>query len=247
MSHEARAPGGEPGDEELVRLLDGEVDPAGRERLLARLAADPAAAERLAALERNALRLRRFLADEDAHLAARARAPRPRPAPRAAPWLRAAAAVVLLLAGALAAPPLWAWLSGRPGGARPEAPAGAPAAAGAPAPAAPAGEAPVVRFVPVGGRMEVELASAPAGGALELRTVEGAEASAQVVGASEAVVVLREGVRVLNAAGGSARYRVSVPAHVTEVRVRVGGRDAGSFRVGAGSPRAWTVPLGTSP
>lgn len=105
----------------------------------------------------------------------------------------------------------------------------------------------MVRFVPVGGVLEVELAHAPAGGALELRVVEGAEASAQVVGVAEAVVVLRGGVRVLNSAGSTARYRVAVPEHVTEVRVRVGGGEARSFPVDAGSPRAWTVQLGAAP
>jgi hypothetical protein len=230
-------------DGDMVRLLDGEMDPGERARLEAHAAGCEACASRLRQLRRRSARLSGILLASDPEAPpAPAEAPdeltlrrirrdreaRTAPAPR--PWLRAAAVVALLLAAGVVASPLRAvvaeWLRTRweriaAPDARPAAP---PAEAPAAAPAEPAGSGARVQFTPQGTTFTLEVATPQAGGAVEVRRAAGASATAEQTGGGEQadLLVLPAGVRIRNAPGATADYRVTVPASVRTVRVRVG-------------------------
>ncbi|HEU0077504.1 MAG TPA: hypothetical protein VFQ76_07625, partial [Longimicrobiaceae bacterium] len=71
----------------------------------------------------------------------------------------------------------------------------------------------------------LEVAAPQAAGAVEVRRAAGSAATAEQTGGGEQaeLLVLPSGVRIRNAPGATADYRVTVPASVRTVRVRVGG------------------------
>ena len=109
-------------DAELIRYLDGELRGADRSELDARLAATPAAAERLAALRQRSARLAGLIGTADPNELETQRSARAiraqvekaertqRWLPRMSPALRAAAVITLLLGFGLAVPPVRAWM-----------------------------------------------------------------------------------------------------------------------------------------
>lgn len=230
-------------DGDLVRLLDGELDAEERARVEAHAAGCEACAARLRRLRRRSARLSGILLASDPQAppapvqapdelalrrASRDRQAHSAPAPR--PWLRVAAVVVLLLAAGVVASPLRAvvaeWL--RTQWERIAAPgAGAPAPA-AEAPAAPAPErSPAgarVQFTPQGTTFTLDVAVPQGAGSVEVRRAAGTSATAEQTGggAQAELLVLPSGVRIRNAPGATADYRVTVPASVRTVRVRVG-------------------------
>ncbi|HEX8696096.1 MAG TPA: hypothetical protein VF746_27010 [Longimicrobium sp.] len=229
--------GAHPDDGVLLRLLDGEEDAPGAGE---HVAACAACRERLDALRRRGARLAAVLARADFPVPDSAPAvpspdarviPLRRPERSAAmrPWLRAAAVVALLLGiGVLATPArarVAAWVSERWGevfGRQAGAPAPAPPSAPAPAPAA-APAAASVRFVPAGSTFTVEVEHAQGAGGLTLVRVAGENATAEVAAGEAELLVLPAGLRIRNAAGSAAEYRVGVPAGVRRVTVRVAG------------------------
>lgn len=144
-------------------------------------------------------------------------APRRRPAePRVRPWLQAAA-VLVLLAGALATvPPVRAWVLDRVAPLLTSDPA--PAGTAAPATVDPQ----VVRFVPDAGPFVLTLDD-PANATLRLGRASGAEAVLRAESRSEPVVSAT-GVRVAGTGGGG-EYELSLPPQTTGVRLRLGGRE----------------------
>ncbi|MBI4520571.1 MAG: hypothetical protein HY701_07015 [Gemmatimonadetes bacterium] len=232
-------------DAELIRYLDGELEDAESEALSARLAAEPVLSERLDTLRRRAARLSALLAEADptdievhrsatAILAALRESSRQRAVPAARqPWfrrapvaMRIAAAITLLLGLALAVPPARAWVVER---VRDVAEALGLTSAAAPVPEAspdvsaaqPVGAEVGVTFAVRPGTFEVQV-SQPVG-TLILRRGEGATGSAEASGVpGVSFVVLPGGLRIEGPASASATYLVTLPAEVTNVRVRIG-------------------------
>ena len=81
-----------------------------------------------------------------------------------------------------------------------------------------------VRFTPTGPELSIEFATAPDEGRVELRVGDGPTTVVEVLGgvAEAELLVLPTGVRVLNAPGAGASYRVTVPSTVRVVRIAVG-------------------------
>jgi hypothetical protein len=171
-----------------------------------------------------------------------------RPADRR--WLRAAAAVLFLVAAAAMATPARAWIAEwlgerwaalTQGTPEPDRPTPAPA----PAPTVPV-QTPSsarVRFVPAGSELLVDVAHRQAAGAITLVAVDGEAAGAEVLGTDAVdLLVVPAGVRIRNESATSAGYRVTVPPGVRRVRLRVGGavRVVARGEIGAGG---WTMPL----
>jgi hypothetical protein len=163
------------------------------------------------------------------------------------PWLRAAAIVLLVLGVGVLATPARAWVAALVaelfGGGDPapvETPAPAPAVESAPETQA----ASRVEFVPAGSTFSIDVANAQAAGGLTLQRAAGETAVAEIVGAGSAdFLVLPSGLRIQNAAGASAEYRVSVPAGVRRVPVRVGGREMATVDVREIGPEGRRIGL----
>jgi hypothetical protein len=201
-------------DGALVRYLDEECDGDEQAAVRGHVTGCDACAGRLAEFERRSRTLKVALRDSD----------RPargaRPVPR--PGLRAAAAVLVLLAIGGAVRPVRAWVLERAealwtaltGGSEPVAPVGS---------VAPAQTA--VSFVPADGPFTIELAGRQSAGTLSLEAVPGDTARATVLGGSgaESLVVLPGGLRIVNPPASTARYRIALPVRLGPVRVMVGG------------------------
>jgi hypothetical protein len=102
-----------------------------------------------------------------------------------------------------------------------------------------------VQFTPQGTTFTLDVAVPQGAGSVEIHRAAGASATAEQTGGGEQaeLLVLPSGVRIRNAPGATADYRVTVPASVRTVRVRVGeGREtvltaeevAAGARVGLG-------------
>jgi hypothetical protein len=144
---------------------------------------------------------------------------------RGTPWLRAAAAI-LLLAGPLAAiPPLRDWVGERLGLAPAAEPSAAPRtpATNAAADVGPAATA--LRFVPAPGTFHFDMDALPGGGTLTLGRGAGSEAVLEVLGSGAAggVTVSDGGVRVRGGDGEATSYVLRVPAGTDAVVLRVAG------------------------
>jgi hypothetical protein len=199
-------------DGTLIRVLDRECEPDELAEARGHLDACDDCAGRLARFRQqsSALSLALRTADRPARPA--------RPAPR---WgLRAAAAILVMLAVGGAVRPVRAWIIERAvalwsalGGGSPDA---AP-----PAPAGPRETA--VAFVPAAGTFTVELNGAPAGGRLVVEAVGGDTARAVVLegGGDEALMVLPSGLRITAPAGSRATYRLRLPARLGPVPIRI--------------------------
>ncbi|HEV2130285.1 MAG TPA: hypothetical protein VGR27_04255, partial [Longimicrobiaceae bacterium] len=237
-------------DAELVRLIDGEGEAEERARVLAHTATCAQCAERLEMIRHRGQRLSELLADWDAHTIPvpdsplspgdleSARARRRSPAPASLPvWMRAAAGIVLLLGVGMTVSPLRAWvmeqwaevaaqLAGREMVEQPERPRVA----------APGH---LVSFLPEGDEFLLQVDAPQAEGVLELLIEAVPRASAEISGggAEENLLVLPEGLRIRNAAGSQASYRVTLPAELREVRVRIGDSPAVSY-----DPRTLSLP-----
>lgn len=233
-------------DGALVRRLDGELgaeEHAGVERHLVECLA---CRRVLSDLEEVSTRFSAALPAVDRPAAVdRSAGPRrhARPAGLSALW-RVAAAVALLAGLAFAIPPVRAWIADRLGiGTDPGIES--PAAGKTPVGAGRATDSLRVAFVPDAGRFVVRVASPQAGGRLLLVAAPGEEAVAEIgereVGAE--VLVQPDGIAIRNRPGATADYRVSVPASLASVEVRVGGRVAWSGSGARLRNAPVTVPL----
>jgi hypothetical protein len=235
-------------DDELLRFIDGEDDPlqpdwAGHVSSCARCS------EEVQLLRGHAGVVREWLdraAFEDAlpprlHVGAADSARRDSTAPRRdstaprrdstaaprraryslAPWLRAAAVLVLLASPVAAIPALRQWLVGTVTELR-DTPDMVPAAMPQERSAAPGSSA--IRFVPVAGTFAVDLDAAQATGVLVIRHGTGNEAVLQQTGTGEVEpVISATSLRVRNGSGSTASFQLQLPVTVSRVVVRVAG------------------------
>ena len=253
-------PNAHPDEGALLRLLDGEADADERAGWTAHVDACERCRGELERFRARRERLGALLARADFPVPASApprpgvvrlplaRAAQARPADRR--WLRAAAAVLLLLAAAAVATPARAWIAEWLGArwaalAQPAPERGRPAPAPAPAPVAPAQSASSarVRFVPTRSELLVDVAHRQAAGAITLVAADGEAAGAEVLGTDAVdLLVVPDGVRIRNRGTSSAGYRVTVPAGVRRVRLRVAGAERVVGRGELGTA-GWTMPL----
>jgi hypothetical protein len=163
---------------------------------------------------------------------------------RAAVRWRAAAAVVLVAAGALGVRPVRAWIAqaaravwtATVGRGEAHGPAASPPAAGG-----------AVSFTPSAGPFVVRVVRPQAGGTLTIETVAADSVTAEVFGGhgGAELVVLPDGLRIVNDSAAGASFVVRVPARLTRIEVALAGRDT---RVlvppPARGPGRWVVDLG---
>lgn len=160
---------------------------------------------------------------------------------RAAPavrsvWLRAAAIVVVVLAGALAIEPVRAWVVERIQRITGSEPVEATTAAEPAPPAAPA-DSLTIGFEVTVASFTIELDSHQSAGQLHVRTAAaGTRAEAEIQGRrNEGLLQLPDQLRIQNDAGSVADYVVTVPPSVRRVQVRVAGRAVATYDVAPGA------------
>lgn len=149
------------------------------------------------------------------------------PAARRWPRRRLLQAAAIFLVVAVAVSPARAWLVEGWRAIRSlftEAPASEPAEG---EPTIEVGETTaVVTFAVAGSAFRLDVASTQRRGTITVATDSVASASARVLGGdgSEELVVLPEGLRILNAATSTASYEVVLPPAVQNIEVRIAGR-----------------------
>ena len=237
-------------DTDLLRLLDGACEPAERASLGSHLESCPVCGARRALLERRVSRLSVRLRAADAP-------PRPATLPMRR-ILRArrrrvvvrwglAAAVVLLLASVAGVPPVRAWIAER-------ARALWSFAAGrraAPVPAQPKAVPPVndtagaVTFASPASVFALRIAERQASGTLIIEAGERAQASAAVTGARDSVelLVLPDGLRIVNRRSSTAGYVVRVPGGLSRIVLQIGA-EAPIVMVPEARSGRWVADLG---
>lgn len=231
--------GQHPGQGDLVRLLDGELDELAERRMRDHVDGCARCMARLRTLERRSTTFSQMVgrlddgAPQRDELAPR-RAVSSGPSHRAMVW-RVAAVLMVGVFGAMSVPQLRAWVAEQWTGlgwlGEPAATAVEDERTLAETPAAPpAEEQPserhAVSFIPEGREFLVEVRATQAGGVLTLTMRPGREASAVVEGRGPDadLVVMPYGVRIENAAAATLDYQVEVPSDLDRVRVRIGNR-----------------------
>ena len=221
-------------DGELIRLLDGECSAEEQARLTRHLATCSVCMQRQEAFEGLATAVRAALVRSDEPVRS-VRVPK-------RTWrlgaFRAAAVLLAVSVGvaAASAPPVRAWLSARWAGLRAiVAPRATPGTEGR--------GITTVRFVPTNSTFAIELVARQDTGVLTIDVSGDTLASATVspppgMGGEE-LVVLPEGLRIVNRPGDRASYEVRLPRTVTEVRIRIA--DAPESRLVPARP--WTIQL----
>jgi hypothetical protein len=186
------------------------------------LAADSARRDGAASRRDSTAARRASTAPRPDSTAPRRDAPAPRRARQSvAPWLRAAAVLVLLASPVAAIPALRQWLVGTVTELR-DTPDMVPAAV--PQERSAAQGASAIRFVPVAGTFAVDLDAAQATGVLVIRHGAGNEAVLQQTGAGEVEpVISATSLRVRNESGSTASFNLQLPVTVNRVVVRVAG------------------------
>ncbi len=237
----------------LVRHLDGELDEVTTQRLRRHLRGCERCGDRLARVQRASIaageELRGWQTEVPVPDVARARAREAmRTAVRRRRWggLRPAGWIAAVLLGVivvgLAVEPVRAWVMQRLGvevgvidvaADVPVLPEAVVDGAGA-----------VVSFHPASERLTIHVENRQAAGELILQALPLEQATAQVIGADGAtLLVLPAGVRIENTVGSGASYRVTVPPAVRQVEVRVAGEPAQVMEV-VGEGWGGRVPLG---
>jgi hypothetical protein len=240
MSLHMAGPDAHLADDELLRFIDGEDDPLQPD-WAEHVSSCARCSQEVQLLRGSAGVVREWLdraAFEDAlpprlHVgaahsarrdstAARRDAPAPRRARQSvAPWLRAAAVLVLLASPVAAIPALRQWLVGAVTELR-DNPDMMPAALPQERSAAPGSSA--IRFVPVAGTFAVDLDAVQTAGVLVIRHGTGNEAVLQQTGTGEVEpVISATSLRVRNESGSTASFHLQLPVTVNRVVVRVAG------------------------
>ena len=249
-----RSAPGHPSAGELVRQLDGELDTRAEARLadhLARCAECSARRDEIASRSDGAARIIRDFpvrVEPDswrrrgARAAVAAAAAKRRSAVRVRRGWAAAAAVAAILLVSLAADPVRAWVMQRLTQATGIAGVDSAPTPGLP-PAVVGGDGSIVSFSTDGPAFQLNVERTQQAGELLLQVREGAQATAQVTnGGSEALLVLPTGLRIENAAGSRASYRVTLPASVERITVRIGDGTPLTLEVG-GAGWQQRIPL----
>lgn len=156
-----------------------------------------------------------------------------------------AAAVALLLVG-VGVPPVRAWIVSS---ARAIWNSVRPAPAPAPAPVTPAEpDAALLGAVtiPVSDVFALRVTSRQTAGAVIIETTSDtvATASVRAAGSAGELVVLPDGLRIVNEPASTANYLVRVPGSVSRITVQVGGAAPRVLKPGPGT--RWTVDLGAA-
>jgi hypothetical protein len=254
--------GGHPGDDDLLRLLDGEGSDAQRRSWQDHVDRCSACGRREARIRDDGQLIRRWLAlaafeDELAPAPAGEEAgaapgpardsfqSRPRSVTRpSVRWARAAVILLLLSAPLAAVEPVREWVLDRVVELRNRAAPADEPATGLASTATPA----VVRFTPAPGTFVVVLDAVQARGMLRLERVPaGQDAVLEVNSEAEAreAVVSRQQLRIVNSPASTASYTLRLPPGVTGVSLIVGGS-----RTEIGGPdldRQRVVPLDRAP
>jgi hypothetical protein len=237
-------------DDEILRYIDAEGSKTERQRWDAHLDGCPRCQHETETLRNESRDVSRWLAVAAFEAPGSGEEPAPGPAPErartpaperarkpalerwrvphrpaawrttAAPWLKAAAILLLLAAPVTAIAPLRDWVGDRIATlvSRPAPPAAAPAAA-------PVTTAAAVRFIPAPGTLAVVFDARQAGGDLVVGRSPGAEAVLEVRGdpAPEPVVSARM-LRIANTSGTTVSYRLLLPPAVERVELTLGDR-----------------------
>jgi hypothetical protein len=218
-------------DLELVRYLDGELEPQERSALDSRLAAAPDAAARLEQLRhrsRNLSELLRTAAPSGREARASAEVIRPLMTKQSVrfgwpPYLKAAAVVALLLMGAFAVPPARAWLLARLLDARAalglgSAPSTTPIAAPAPPATGVSTTEVIYSFQVTSDTFSIEVLQTA--GELIVERTSDSSASAELSGGEPgSLLVLPRGIRIEGPSTARTVYTISLPERVTVVRL----------------------------
>ncbi len=231
-------------DATLVRYLDAAIEDDEREAVARHLATCDACADRLATFRRRSARLGELLQATDVPVSDTAlRAPRRF---AASPALAAAAVVLMVASVAVAVQPVRAWIVERSlqvwtlvtGDseeivAADETPTAEPATTAS------------VSFAPSGPRFFIRVAGNQRTGTVTVGAGGASAVTAAVRGGSamEQLVVLPDGLRIVNTDESTADYEVIVPATLSVITVEVAGRVVARFTPG-GRASTWTVPLG---
>jgi anti-sigma factor RsiW len=244
-----------PSDAVLLRQLDGALGEQVTGRLTAHLERCQACRRRSAALRAQSAAAAEYLRSlpDGADTAAAARM-RARTATRVAESRRArvgrqwrgwaaAAATAGLVMLSLGVDPLRAWVLARLGiGSAPTAaPAGARPVSLPPVIVGSDGS--VVSFPTASSTFELVVQEAQPSGEIRVQVRAGDRVTAQMVGAGgESMLVLPSGLQIENSAASTASYRISVPASVRVIVVRIGGAPSQIVPVDA-TRGDWSVSL----
>jgi hypothetical protein len=241
-------------DGDLIRYLDHQLDGGDFRRTMRHLARCGDCEHRLDRFREQSLALSALFAVPAAQPSAETRAQALTAAQQAA-WRarrplrtavhagwRAAAVVGLLLLGTLSLhPPLRAWVAERLALLT-----GTPVEHVRPAPpeharvAAEKAVGSTVSFQPTGAAFNLHFENAQRAGTLKVVVTDVPSASAQALGTADAeFLVLPGALRIANSSAAEADYVVTLPAHVQDLQIQVGGvrRTGVSLR---GVPRPWT-------
>jgi len=109
---------------------------------------------------------------------------------------------------------------------------------------APSATATSVSFAPSGDHFLIQVSGYQQAGTVTVETAEVSEVTAEVRGgaATEDLVVLPDGLRIVNTMQSAANYHVVLPATLDEITVVVAGHVAANFRP-RGALSSWTVLL----
>ena len=245
-------------DGDLVRMIDGETGPSDAD-LAAHVTGCASCGARLELLRRRTEHLRQTLAaatpplldagrlrpPSDQLALARALASRRRKPLWSHAGVRAAAAI-LVLAGIVAATPARAWILERVSRLRADATRVEGGRRVPPPPtAAPQAPASTVWFTPAEDELVIRFDARPTRGTLELLAGDDPRSSAQVVAGAggEAFLVLPSELRIRNAAGSVADYRVVVSPRVRRVRVLTGDQPSGGTTIDVTPEMRRVIPL----
>jgi len=206
-----------PDQEVLVRLVDGEVSALERAALAAHVEQCPECVRARGAIEERSRALVDLLTrtDPEVRVFALARRRRPSRMPSRR-WPVAAAIVLLLGAAALLVTPVRAWILDRWAGMRRVIGVSEPTSRAQPS---------RVSFVPGSNVLVVRVANRQASGDLLLEATDSPRVSAEVRGAGDGVelTVLPDELRIANAPGARASYRIAVPARLERITVLIAG------------------------
>lgn len=249
MTDTTETTGPHPADGDLVRLLDGETEDPAVEKHLETCDDCRRRCRRIAGWSREVGR-----ALDAADPLVSVRDGRDREAdvtvggvsvPR---WAKAAAGVVLLLSGALALEPVRAWvidqaerMAQRLGLVERTVPGSGAAGGGT-----------SIAFVPEGRRLRIHVETPQAEGALEVVAERGdgrvrasiVDGEAGADGPAPAFAAFPSELRIRNGSGSTASYRVTVPAALDELEIRIGDRRLARLdaeELTRETPRTWPL------
>jgi len=239
-------------DGRLIRLLDGEATADERDELLQLLESSAEARERYASLEGASGRLSESLtAETDVPVLPPLDLPqRVAPGrtifrfPAVSPGWRVAATVAFLLAAGLTVQPVRAWLvTGVNRVMEMLSPEDQPVPAVVVEQQEDSGPS-RVSFVPDTDVFVIEVSAPQATGTLFVETVTGVDqvVAAVVNGEGENLLVLPSGLRIGNQAASTADYRITVPARLSSVEIRVAGAVVATLTPGS-QPGRWELRL----